>query len=140
MNNTVDTEENTAESPETQWAISLEWLESNKRSATMLISEHLCPDCTAKLNQEKNPPSPEELISIIQKCCSNSPDFISHRLPVMESVFRLFLGNGNQSMGLDEVGQQLSQLRGGDSYRTPREALLRLLKNDRYYGFQEIKP
>lgn len=140
MNNTVDTEENTAELPETQWAISLEWLESNNRSATTLISEHLCPDCSTKLNQAKNPLSPEELISTIQKCCSNSPDFISHRLPVMESVFRLFLGNGNQAMGLDEVGQQLSQLRGGDSYRTSREALLRLLKNDRYYGFQEIEP
>jgi hypothetical protein len=58
----------------------------------------------------------------------------------MESVFRLFLGNGNKAMGLDEVVQQLGQLRGGDSYRTPRETLIRLLKNDNYYGLQEITP
>jgi hypothetical protein len=140
MKDTTNKEEKTAESPETRWAISLDWLDSNNRSATMLISEHLCPDCASKLNPGKKEPSPEELISIIQNCCSNTPEFISHRLPVMESVFRLFLGNGNQSMGLDEVGQRLSQLSGGDSYRTSPEALLRLLKNDRYYGLQEISP
>jgi len=140
MKDTLNKEEKTEESPETQWAISLEWLDSNRRSAAMLISEHLCHDCASKLSPEKKQPSPEELISIIQKCCSNHPDFISHRLPVMESVFRLFLGNGNKAMRLDEMVQQLSQLRGGDSYRTPREALLRLLKNDRYYGLQEMVP
>lgn len=140
MNDTHNKEEKSAEPPETRWAISLDWLDSNNRSATMLISEHLCPDCTSRLNSEEKEPSPEELISIIQNCCSNNPDFISYKLPVMESVFRLFLGNGNQSMGLNEVVQQLSQLRGGDSYRTSPEALLRLLKSDRYYGFQEITP
>lgn len=138
MKETLNKEEKTADSPQTQWAISLEWLNNNNRSATMLLSEHLCPDCANRLSPDKKPPSPEELISIIQKCCSNNPNFISHRLPVMESVFRLFLGNGNKAMGLDEVVQHLSQLRGGDSYRTPREALLRLLKSDRYYGLQEI--
>jgi len=138
MNDSVNKEGKTTEPPPTRWAISLEWFHDNNRSATMLISEHLCPNCASKLSPGKKESSPEELISRIQKCCSNTPEFISHRLPVMESVFRLFLGNGNQAMGLDEVGQQLSQLRGGDSYRTSSEALLRLLKSDRYYGLQEV--
>ena len=138
MNDSADKEEKTAELPPTRWAISLDWFHDNKRSATALISEYLCSTCASKINPEKKEPSPEQLISIIHKCCSNTPDFISHRLPVMESVFRLFLGNGNKSMGLDEVGQHLDQLRGGDSYRTSPEALFRLLKSDRYYGLQEI--
>ena len=140
MNDSANKEEKTAEPPPTRWAISLEWFDDNNRSATMLISEHLCPNCASKLSPGKKEPSPEELISTIHNCCSNTPEFISHRLPVMESIFRLFLGNGNQSMGLDEVGQHLNQLRGGDSYRTSPEALLRLLKSDRYYGLQEIIP
>jgi len=138
MNDSANKEGKTVESPPTRWAISLEWLHDNNRSATMLLSEHLCPNCASKLSPGKKEPSPEELISIIHKCCSNTPEFISHRLPVMESIFRLFLGNGNQSMGLDEVGQHLNRLRGGDSYRTSPEALLRLLKSDRYYGLQEV--
>ena len=140
MNDLANKEEKTTTPPPTRWAISLEWFLDNNRSAMMLISEHLCPNCTSKLSQGKKEPSPEELISIIQKCCSNTPEFVSHRMPVMESIFRLFLGNGNQSMGLDEVGQHLDQLRGGDSYRTSPETLLRLLKNDQYYGLQEVTP
>ena len=140
MNEKANKEEKTPEPPETRWAISLDWFERNSRSATMLISGHLCSDCAAKLKPEKKQPSSEELIATIEKCCSNTPDFISYRLPVMESVFRLFLGNGNKTMGLNEVGQRLNQLRGGDSYQTSPEMLLRLLKNDRYYGLQEITP
>jgi len=140
MNDSAKKEEETDESPPTRWAISLEWFHDSNRSAVMLISERLCPTCASKLSSGKKEPSPEELISSIQKCCSNTPEFINHRLPVMESVFRLFLGNGNQSMGLDEVGQYLNQLRGGDSYHTSPEALLRLLKSDRYYGLQELLP
>lgn len=140
MKDTADKEEKTAEPPETRWAISLDWLNHNNRSATMLISSHLCPDCVSKLKPDKKELLPEELISTIQKCCSNNTEFISHRLPVMECVFRLFLGNGNKPMGLNEVGQRLSQLRGGDSYHTSPEALLRLLRSDRYYGLQEITP
>jgi hypothetical protein len=140
MNDSVDKEAKATEPPPARWAISLEWFEQNHRSATALISEHLCAKCADKLSPGKKDSSPEELISTIQRCCSNTPEFISHRLPIMESVFRLFLGNGNQAMGLDEVGQQLNQLRGGDAYRTSPEALLRLLKSDRYYGLHEMTP
>lgn len=139
MKDTANKEGERTEPPETRWAISLEWLHNNNRSAAMLISACLCPDCAAKLGSEKKSPSTEELISTVQKCCSNTPGFISPRSSVMESVFRLFLGNGNRAMNLDELGQRLNQLRGGDSYHIPPEVLLRLLKSDRYYGLQEIK-
>ena len=140
MSNSANKDRKTAEPPPARWAISLDWFEKNNRSATLLISEHLCSKCSEKYGPGKKGYSPEELISTIQNCCSNTPEFISHRLPIMESVFRLFLGNGNQAMVLEEVGQQLNQLRGGDSYRTSPEALLRLLKSDQYYGLQEITP
>jgi hypothetical protein len=140
MSDSADKNAKATEPPAARWSISLEWFDQNHRSATTLISEHLCAKCVEKFNPDKKDSSPEELISTIQHCCSNTPEFISHRLPIMESVFRLFLGNGNQAMGLEEVSQQLNQLRGGDAYRTSSEALLRLLKNDRYYGLHEITP
>ena len=77
-------------------------------------------------------------MSTIQACCSHTPHFINDRLPIIESAFRLFLANGNQSLDTEELGNQLSELRGGDPYRTSPEALSRLLKNDRYYGLQEV--
>ena len=78
-------------------------------------------------------------MSAIKECCSQAPDFITERLPILESVFRLFLANGNLPLALEELGKQLSELRGGDPYRTSPETLTRLLKSDRYYGLQEIQ-
>ena len=78
-------------------------------------------------------------MSTIHNCCSHNPDFINDRLPILEGAFRLFLANGNQPLDLEELGNQLSERRGGDPYRTSPETLNRILKNDRYYGLQEAK-
>jgi len=122
----------------TQWYISIDWFDANNRSAMMMIKEYLCPKCADELEHKKKPGSPEDLIARIQKCCSNAPGFINQRIPIMESVFRLFLSGGNAPLYLEEIGRQLSQLREGDAYRTSPEALYRLLQDDRYYGLQEI--
>ena len=138
MNDSVNNEDNTPEPPKTRWTFSLDWLQTNHRSATLLISEHLCPKCAVKFAMQKKSKSPEELIKAIQNCCSRTPEFINHRLPVLESVFRLFLSTGNQPLEPEEVGQQLSQLCGGDSFRASPEVLLYLMQNDHYYGFREV--
>ena len=140
MNDSVSQEVNLAESPPTRWAISLEWFGHHNRSATLLISEHLCRQCAHELSPEKKDSPPEDMIALIQNCCAKTPEFLNQRLPVLESVFRLFLSNGNQPLELEDVARQLSQWRGGDSYHTSPGALLRLLQNDRFYGLQEIKP
>jgi len=59
-------------------------------------------------------------------------------LPVLESIFRLFLANGNQPLELEELGKQLSEWRDGDTYRTSEEILSRLLLSDQYYGLRQI--
>jgi hypothetical protein len=69
--------------------------------------------------------SAADLLSNIKDCCSKTPDFITGDLPVLESVFRLFLANGNQPLGLEELQKQLGERRGGDIYRTPVEILPR---------------
>ena len=74
----------------------------------------------------------------IKDCCSKAPNFITGELPILESIFRLFLTNGNQLLGLEELGTQLSEWRGGDTYRTSVEILSRLLSSDQYYGLHQI--
>jgi hypothetical protein len=123
----------------TGWFISLDWFQRNNRSLAALIQVRLCPECAKKLGAKGNAASPETLISAVRNCCSRDASFINNQLPIMESAFRLFLANGNQPLELEELGRQLNQRRGGDPYRTAPEILLRLLKNDRYYGLQEIQ-
>lgn len=134
-----DEEEVTTEPIRTYWAIALDWFPQNNRSIQVLIKDYLCPKCAKQLSAEKKDSSPAALMSVIKDCCSHAPGFINDRLPILESVFRLFLTNGNQPLDLEELGKQLSELRGGDPYRTSPETLFRLLKNDRYYGLQETK-
>ena len=128
----------TNEQPNTHWAISIDWFDANNRSATMMIKDYMCPKCAEESGSKKKPESSQDMIARIQKCCANAPEFINHRIPISESIFRLFLSNGNKPLSLEEISHGLSQLREGDSYRTSPEVLLQLLKSDRYYGIQEI--
>ena len=74
----------------------------------------------------------------VESCCSQIPDFINEKLPILESAFRLFLRNGNRPMTLQELSSELGRVRYGEFYRISPEALLRILKNDRFSGPQEI--
>jgi len=82
--------------------------------------------------------SSADLLSTIKNCCSKTPGFITGELPILECVFRLFLANGNQPLNLEELGRQLSERRGGDTYRTSAEILPRLLESDQYYGLRQV--
>lgn len=132
-------EEVSIEPPKTRWAIALDWFQQNNRSISSLLQNHLCPKCAKRLSTEGKENSPDVLMATVKDCCSQVPDFIHDRLPILESIFRLFLANGNQPLDLEELGKQLNELRGGDPYRTSPEILSRLLKKERYYGLQEVK-
>ncbi|GAH99783.1 unnamed protein product, partial [marine sediment metagenome] len=47
--------------------------------------------------------------------------------------------NGNQPLDLEELGRQLSEWRGRDTYRTSAGILSRLLKSDQYYGLRQVQ-
>jgi hypothetical protein len=127
----------TNDQPSPRWFIDLDWLEQNNRSFLVLARGGLCPKCRERLGESKEKISAADLISNIRDCCSQTPGFITDRLPVLESIFRLFLANGNQPLDLEELVKQLSEWR-GDSRRTPAEVLSRLLKNERYYGLRQV--
>jgi hypothetical protein len=126
-----------AQPGEAHWAIALDWFQINHRSAAALVKDYLCSGCTRRLGAKKEP-ALQALFAAIESCCSQTPDFINDKLPILESAFRLFLRNGNHPLTLKELSSELGRVRSGDVYRTSPETLLRILKNDRFYGLQEI--
>ena len=80
-----------------------------------------------------------DLLSAIKDCCSKTPGFITRQLPILESIFRLFLAGGNQPLDLEELGKQLGEWRERDIHSTSPEILSRLLSSDQYYGFSQVK-
>ncbi len=124
--------------PKPRWFIDLDWYQQNNRSFSTLAQGYLCAKYHKQLNAEEKEISSDELLSTIKDCCGNNPDFITPKLPILESIFRLFLANGNQPSDLEELGKQLSERRRGDTYRTSVEILSRLLRNDRYYGLRPV--
>lgn len=133
----MDGEEISTDQPKPRWFIDLDWYQQSNRSFPALVQGYLCAKCSKRLSAEEKEISTDELLSTIKDCCSNEPEFITSQLPILESIFRLFLANGNQPLDLEELGKQLSEWRSGDTYRTSEEILSRLLKNEQYYGLQQ---
>jgi hypothetical protein len=121
-----------------RWFIDLDWYQFNNRSFLILAQERLCPKCRERLEVEEGEISAADLLIATKDCCSKEPGFITGELPILESIFRLFLANGNQPLDLEELGKQLSEWRGGAPYRTSGEVLPRLLESDRYYGLRQV--
>jgi hypothetical protein len=121
---------------EAKWAIDLNWLKTNGRSFFILTRDTLCTKCQKKLKADTIEVKAADLLKAIQSCCSKTPDFITPSLPFQESIFRVFLANGNKPLTLGELGEQLSQWRGIDVYRTSATFLSRLIKSDQYYGIK----
>jgi len=120
-----------------RWSIDLDWYQQNNRSFLVLAEGCLCPKCYQRLKEAEI--SVEELLTAIKDCCSNTPDFINNKLPILKSIFCLFLANGNQPLDVEELGEQLREWRGGDTYRTSNEVLSRLLEHDQCYGLIQVQ-
>jgi len=132
VNNEIITDQ-----PEPRWFIDLDWYQQNNRSFWALAQNCLCPKCREQLKAGEV--SAVDLLSTIRDCCSKTPDFINGRSSILESIFRLFLANGNQPLEVEELGKQLNEWRGGDTYRTSAEILSRLLSTDQHYGLRQIQ-
>jgi len=128
-------EDITTEQVRPGWFINLDWFQQNDRSFSALAQGCLCPKCQERLRGEI---SAADLVTTIKDCCSKTPGFITSEVPILECIFRLFLANGNQPLALEELGKQLNDWRGGDTYRTSAEILSRLLKRDQYYGLRQV--
>lgn len=135
----MDVEDISTEQATSRWCIELDWYQLNRRSFITLAQECLCPACRKRLRVDEGEASEADVLATIKDCCSKTPEFITGELPILESIFRLLLANGNKPMDLEEIGSQLSERRGGDATRTSVEVLSRILESDRYYGLRQVE-
>ena len=131
---TIDNTNN--EQTGTRWVIDMEWYEKNHRSFYELAHNGLCPKCVEKLGKKKKKTTESDLLAAIKDCCGQTPDYVTGRMPIMESVFRIILANGNEPLSVSEISKQLNQRRGGEAYVTDPALLTRVLSNDKWYGFK----
>lgn len=127
--------ENTSAEPAgPRFAIDLDWYEPTRRSFASVVRASLCAKCQHKV-QGKDLPA-QRLLTLIKGCCSKEPNFINDRQPILESIFRIFLANGNEPLELTELSRRLVEQRGGDTSRTAPPILSRLLRTEDYYGIR----
>ena len=115
--------------------IDFDWYRENGRSFSALAQSRLCLSCRDKIDVSES--SDEELLLAIKDCCSQNPNFNTSKMSILETVFRIFLANGNQPLTLDEIFHQLEEYQ-GENFGLATEALRRLLDNERYYGLRKI--
>ena len=126
----------TNEQTGTAWVIDMDWYEKNHRSFYELAHNSLCSKCVEKLGKKKKKTTESDILAAIKDCCAQTPEYVTARMPLMESVFRIIIGNGNQPMSVSEISKQLNERRGGNAYVTEPALLTRVLSNDKWYGFK----
>ncbi len=132
-------DEGAAERDNSRWAIDIAWLEERGRAFAAMAEHCLCTKCRKRRKSEPEPVATDGLFGAAKECSAHSGDYITGGLPILESIFRLFLAEGNKPLDLIELGRRLSERRGVDTYRTSVEMLSRLLRDDRHYGIRRVE-
>ena len=117
-----------------KYFLDLAYLEKNNRSFAAMIWGCLCSKCRGEIETKPERMDSAFLLSTINNCCSKAPNFIALKMPLLEKLFRIFLASGNQPMGVAELKERLKDY-WGSPMTTSEQTILRLLKNNRYYGF-----
>ena len=119
-----------------RYFIDLDWFEENERSFVTVAFHCLCKECQKRFSQRPTNVEKDSLLTNIRDCCSKTPDFLTHNLPLLVKIFRVLLSRGNEPMSLEELSAQLAAYSATSAAPSPR-MLKRLMDNDRYYGFRQ---
>jgi hypothetical protein len=123
---------------DTKFHIDLAWWEQTGQDLRLYVSQALCDECRADLGGYEG----ERLIDWVDEftgqvrrvdglwhalntCCSTRPDYITPNTPIVESIFRTFLANGNTPLSIRELYELLD--------RRPPELILRMLTAGQVY-------
>ena len=132
-------EDTSTEQVAPRYFIDLDWYQQNNRTFPALAHSRLCQKCQEQLKAGDSDVQAADLLAALRDCCSKTPGFITRELPILESIFRLFLTSGNEPLDLEELEKQLSEWRDGDTSCTSNEILSHLLGNDQYYGLRQVQ-
>jgi len=137
--------------------IDLSWYEQNGRSFCAMAQGRFCPSCQGKVGtrteerlqtvekktnrvvyEVREVGFGDQPMAVIRGCCSKQRNYITPETPVLESVYRVFLTNGNQPATLERVREQLGEwisLRNRPHGFAP-ELIERLIRHDTRYGLR----
>nr|MBC7244336.1 hypothetical protein [Chloroflexota bacterium] len=127
----------------TKFHIDFSWWEKQNKDIRVLMKELLCPECSKTLADTPETqmvdlidPETAEVTRVdavweaIRACCSTKPDYITPDTPLIESIFRVLLANGNKPLSILELHERID--------KQPPETILRLLTRGQIY--KGIKP
>jgi hypothetical protein len=123
---------------DTKFHIDLNWWQRQNKDIRIFLLDVLCEECRGELGDLAE----ERIVDMIDRdtaevkrvdatweaigaCCSVHPGYITMDTPLLESIFRVFLANGNKPLSLRELHARLD--------RKPPETILRLLTKGRVY-------
>lgn len=122
---------------QTRFHIDFDWWQQNDRDWRVYLRNFLCPEhqesySSLNTSEEVDWVDPETaevqrvdgLQHILISHCAREPTFITQQTTLVDSVFRLFLANGNVPLSPEELSEQL----GRDS-----RVILRTLSGVRVY-------
>jgi hypothetical protein len=129
--------------PQTRFHIDFSWWEKQNKDIRVFMRDLLCSESREAVEAA----APDQMIDVvnsetaevsqvnpvweaIQACCSQRPDYITADTPLLDSIFRTFLANGNKPLSVLELHQRLD--------KKPPEIILRMLTKGQVY--MGIKP
>jgi hypothetical protein len=122
----------------TKFHIDLSWWEKHNRDIRVYMLDHLCAECRESVGTlsevkwiDMVDPDTAEVLKVdalweaIRACCSVKPGYITADTPLLDSIFRVLLANGNRALSVQELYDRLN--------RRPPETILRVLTKGRVY-------
>jgi hypothetical protein len=122
----------------TKFHIDFSWWDKQNRDIRVPMLDHLCAECRedvgslseAKMVDMVDPETAEvttvdAIWEAIRACCSSKPGYLTADTPLLDSIFRTFLANGNTPLSVQELYERLD--------RRPPETILRVLTKGRIY-------
>lgn len=117
--------------------IDFNWWKKNDRNWRVFLRSFLCEEHQAIFENLENDeiidsvdPQTAEVIQVdglqhvLISHCAKQEDFLNSRMALVDSVFRIFLSNGNQPLNSEELGEILNR---------PPSTILRTLSGIRVY-------
>ena len=135
-------EQQSEEQPMPAYTIDPQAIEAHGRMVSTMIESRLCDGGRAKL---KSPDALQtmkfaQIQRLLRQQCSSDPEFLNPQMPVMEAAFRLLLTSTEDSVPLELLHGQITQLWMDSPW--PRhisiESLARVLAHDQYYGVVSV--
>ena len=123
--------------------IDFSWWAKQNKDIRVFMRELLCPESLEAANAAPDrqmvdmvDPETAEVTQVdvlweaIRACCSLKPDYLPPETPILDSIFRVFLANGNQPLSILELHERLD--------KKPPDVILRILTRGQVY--MGIKP